>query len=73
MNQKFLINDDFHFNSQFQAWVFTAMYSGSLLTFVVKNSAHLKSVTLAIQFDWEENAEAWLENNELDDDTLIYI
>ncbi|GHE96497.1 hypothetical protein [Thalassotalea profundi] len=73
MNQQILINDDFHFSEFHKAWVFTAINSGSLITFVVKKSAELKEITQATKFDWEERAEEWLEENELDDECVIHI
>ena len=73
MNQQFIINDDFHLSKPYQAWTFTAIYSGSLVTFVVDNSGDLKEITQTIKFDWETRAEDWFEVNELDDESLIHI
>lgn len=73
MNQQFLINDDFHFSATYNAWIFTAINSGSLITFIVDNSADLKEITQVTKFDWEEKAEQWFEENELDDESVIHL
>lgn len=73
MNQQFLINDDFHFSATHNSWIFTAINSGSLITFIIDNSAELKEITQATKFDWEEKAEQWLEENELDDESVIHL
>ncbi|XQW85175.1 hypothetical protein ACOYR1_00140 [Thalassotalea piscium] len=73
MNQQLLINDDFHFDTQFNAWIFTAINSGSLITFIVDDSDESKEITQTTKFDWEEMAEAWFEENELDDESVIHL
>ena len=73
MNQQIIINDDFHYDNQHKAWAFTAIDSGNRLTFVVLASENITQVTQSLKFDWEEKAEEWLEENELNGETIIFI
>ena len=73
MNQQILINDDFHFNKHLKAWSFTGIYSGNLLIFIISQSENIQTITQAVKFDWEAKAEEWFEENELDEETTIYL
>ena len=66
MNQSLLFNDDLVFDQQQNAWRFTALFAGELIT-IYFHSIQLKQLTQidsCTKFDLEEVAALWLENNE---------
>ena len=66
MNQAILFNDDLHFDKQQDAWRFTVLLSGQLIT-IYFHSMELKSlgeIDNCTKFDLEEIVELWLEKNE---------
>ena len=72
MNQTILFNDDLQFDEQQDAWRFTALLSGQLIT-IYFHSLQLKSlVTIdsCTKFDLEEIVELWFENHELEGDEI---
>jgi len=65
MNQSILFNDDHHYDTSKQQWIFTGSLSGEQVTVVVESILHQHSkVTDTIKFDWEILVEDWLEHNE---------
>jgi hypothetical protein len=65
MNQAILLNDDHHYDTAKQRWVFTGMLSGEHIMVVVDSTLTQQSnITDAIKFDWEILVEEWLESNE---------
>ena len=72
MNQAILFNDDLVFDKQQDAWSFTALLSGELLT-VYFHSMQLKQlgdIDTGTKFDLEEIVELWLEKNEPEGSTI---
>lgn len=72
MNQAILFNDDLVFDKQQDAWSFTALLSGELLT-VYFHSMQLKqlgNIDTGTKFDLEEIVELWLEKNEPEGSTI---
>ena len=66
MNQAILFNDDLTFDKQEDAWRFTALLSGQVIT-VYFHSMQLKlldEIDNCTKFDLEEIVELWLEQNE---------
>lgn len=66
MNQAILFNDDLAFDKQQDAWRFTALVSGQIMT-IYFHSMQLKllgEIDSCTKFDLEEIVELWLENNE---------
>jgi hypothetical protein len=66
MNQAILFNDDLTFDKQQDAWSFTALLSGQVIT-VYFHSMQLKlldEIDTCTKFDLEEIVELWLEKNE---------
>jgi hypothetical protein len=65
MNQAILFNDDHHYDTTKQQWVFTGSLSGEKVLVVINSRLHQHSIiTDAIKFDWEILVEDWLEHNE---------
>jgi len=66
MNQSILFNDDLTFNEKVNAWHFTGLLNGELITVQIDEKCHhrTKQVTDSIKFDWEDAVEIWLEDNE---------
>ena len=72
MNQSILFNDDLVFNSNEDAWCFTALLSGQSIT-VCFHSIELKQlseISNCTKFDLEDIVELWLENNEPEGNTI---
>jgi len=72
MNQALLFNDDLVFDKQQDAWRFTALLSGQLIT-IYFHSMQLKllgEIDNCTKFDLEEIVEIWLEKNEPEDDEI---
>lgn len=72
MNQAILFNDDLIFDEQQDAWRFTALLSGQLIT-IYFHSMQLKllgEIDNCTQFDLEEIVELWLEKNEPECDVI---
>jgi len=72
LNQAILFNDDLQFDEQQDAWCFTALLSGQLIT-IYFHSFQLKSlVTIdsCTKFDLEEIVELWFEKHELEGDDI---
>jgi len=66
LNQAILFNDDLIFDAQQDAWCFTALLSGQLIT-IYFHSIQLKllgEIDSCTKFDLEEIVELWLEKNE---------
>ncbi len=66
MNQAILFNDDLIFDEKQEAWCFTALLSGQVIT-VYFHSMQLKQlveIDTCTKFDLEEVVELWLEKNE---------
>jgi len=66
MNQAILFNDDLIFDKVQDAWCFTALLSGQVIT-VYFHSMQLKllgEIDTCTKFDLEEIVELWLEKNE---------
>jgi hypothetical protein len=66
MNQTFIFNDDIEFDTQHDAWRFTALLSGQRIT-IYFHSIQLKrlnKIDSCTKYDLEEFAELWLEKNE---------
>ncbi len=72
MNQAILFNDDLIFDEQQDAWRFTALLSGQLIT-IYFHSIQLKvlgEIDSCTKFDLEEVVELWLEKNEPEGDAI---
>jgi len=72
LNQAILFNDDLLFDEQQDAWRFTALLSGQLIT-VYFHSMQLKllgQIDNCTKFDLEEVVELWLEKNEPEGDVI---
>ena len=72
MNQAILFNDDLVFDEQQDAWCFTALLSGQLIT-IYFHSMQLKligQIDSCTKFDLEEVVELWLEKNEPEGDII---
>jgi hypothetical protein len=66
MNQAILFNDDLVFDKRQDAWCFTALLSGELITIYI-HSMQLKQlgeIDSCTKFDLEEVVELWLEKHE---------
>lgn len=72
MNQAILFNDDLIFDGQHDAWCFTALMAGQLITvyFHSQQLKKLKSIDSCTKFDLEETVEIWLEKNELEGNVI---
>lgn len=66
MNQAILFNDDLHFDSAQQAWCFTGIVSGQMITIYFHSFSlgRLSEIDRCTIFDLEEIAELWFEENE---------
>lgn len=66
MNQAILFNDDLIFDKQHDAWCFTALLAGELITiyFHSMQLKQLEEIDSCTKFDLEEIVELWLEKNE---------
>lgn len=71
MNQAILFNDDHVYNQEKQSWVFTGLYSGQLLTIYIKSEQ--TDISQSDKFEWEEIVEDWLEDNEPDQTSSIFL
>ena len=72
MNQAILFNDDLIFDAQQDAWCFTALLSGQIIT-IYFHSIQLKllgEIDSCTKFDLEEIGELWLEKNEPEGNTI---
>lgn len=72
MNQAILFNDDLTFDSQQDAWRFTALLSGQRIT-IYFHSIQLKQLSIidsCTKYDLEEIVELWLEKNEPEGDNI---
>jgi len=72
LNQAILFNDDLIFDEQQDAWRFTALLSGQLIT-IYFHSIQLKvlgEIDSCTKFDLEEVVELWLEKNEPEGDAI---
>jgi len=72
LNQAILFNDDLAFDEQQDAWCFTALLSGQLIT-IYFHSMQLKligQIDSCTKFDLEEVVELWLEKNEPEGDII---
>jgi len=66
MNQAILFNDDHHYDTELQHWIFTGILSGENVQIIVDTTTDQHVIiTDAVKFDWEILVEDWLENNEL--------
>ena len=72
MNQSILFNDDLSFNETHHAWSFTGLVNGQYFSVFIAEKYHSKEqlVSNTTKFDWEEQAEDYLENHELDSQTI---
>ena len=72
MNQQILFNDDFMFDKKLLLWSATAMISGQVVTihFHSNQLNKLREIDQKTQFDLEETAELWLEENELESNEI---
>jgi len=66
MNQAILFNDDLRFDSDKDAWKFTGLISGQLVTiyFHSMQLKQLSEIDQCTKYDLEEITELWLEENE---------
>jgi len=74
MNQAIIFNDDLIFNREFDAYCFTGLLSGEVITIYI-HSVQLKQLSeidTCTKFDLEEIVELWLEKNE-PEGNLIHI
>jgi len=72
VNQAILFNDDLTFDKQQDAWCFTVLLSGQVIT-VYFHSMQLKQLSeidTCTKFDLEEIVELWLEKNEPEGNTI---
>ncbi|MCP4325870.1 MAG: hypothetical protein GY787_29360 [Alteromonadales bacterium] len=72
MNQAILFNDDLTFDKAHGAWRISAQYSG-LLLFIYFHSEMLSQkskLDSATKFDLEEQAESWLERNDITEQSI---
>ncbi len=72
MNQAILFNDDLAFDSEQDAWYFTALLSAQIIT-IYFHSLQLKNldeIDTCTKFDLEEIVELWLEKNEPEENTI---
>lgn len=72
MNQAILFNEDLMFDEQQDAWRFTALLSGELITIYI-HSMQLKQlgeIDSCTKFDLEEIVELWLEKNEPEESVI---
>ncbi len=72
MNQAILFNEDLTFDKQQDAWCFTVLLSGQVIT-VYFHSMQLKQLSeidTCTKFDLEEIVELWLEKNEPEGNTI---
>lgn len=72
MNQAILFNDDLVFNTQQDAWSFTALLAGQQVTifFHSLQLKRLEKIDQCTKFDLEEIVELWLEKNEPEGNTI---
>ncbi|WP_448567549.1 hypothetical protein [Thalassotalea ganghwensis] len=71
MNQSLIINDDVHYDNSFQAWCFTALLNGQLLTVVLSDQINPNlNVDQSLKFDWEGRLEDWIEDNDIEQSTI---
>lgn len=75
MNQRIIFNEDFVFDTEKLAWCFSGLVSGELITIFVAEKYYSRKqvITSEVQFDWEEVAEDWLEDNEPDENQCIWL
>lgn len=65
MNQSILFNDDHHYDTLQQQWVFTGILSGEKVQIVVTSKLDQHAaISDELKFDWEIITEDWLEDNE---------
>lgn len=66
MNQAILFNDDLTFDKQYDAYRFTGLLAGEVITiyFHSMQLKNLNEVDNCTKFDLEEVVELWLEKNE---------
>jgi len=66
MNQGIIFNDDLTFDKQQDAYCFTALLAGEVITiyFQSKQLKSLDEIDTCTKYDLEEVAELWLEKNE---------
>jgi hypothetical protein len=72
MNQAILFNDDLLFDNEQDAWRFTAILSGQVIT-VYFHSVQLKAlgqIDNCTKFYLEDIVELWLEKNEPEDEEI---
>jgi len=69
MNQAILFNDDLIFDKQQDAWRFTFLLSGQVITayFHSMQLKQLGKIDTCTKFDLEDIVELWLEKNEPED------
>ncbi|MFD2165831.1 hypothetical protein ACFSJY_06090 [Thalassotalea euphylliae] len=72
MNQSILFNDDLAFDQDKDAWRFTGLMAGQLITiyFHSPKLKHLASIDQCTKYDLEEVVELWLEKNEPEDNEI---
>ncbi len=66
MNQSIIFNDDLHYNKQHDAWSFSGIYEGQIIS-IYFHSFELQQLSVidrCTQYDLEEITELWLEKNE---------
>jgi len=75
MNQALLFNDDLSFNSQHNAWCFTAMLVGQCHTIYFHSFSlgRLSEIDTCTKYDLEEVAELWFEKNEPENNEIHII
>jgi hypothetical protein len=66
MNQGILFNDDLMFDKKHDAYCFTALLAGEVITiyFHSMQLKHLNEIDTCTKFDLEDIVELWLEKNE---------
>ncbi|WOH36493.1 hypothetical protein RI844_14065 [Thalassotalea fonticola] len=71
MNQAILFNDDHSYIVAKKIWHFTGLMSGNLINIYIAHST--STASQADKFDWEEQVEEWLEDNEPDENNEIWL
>jgi len=72
MNQAILFNDDLTFDRKHDAYRFTGLLSGEVITIYFHSIQlkHLAEIDRCTKFDLEEIVELWLEKNELEENVI---
>ncbi len=72
MNQTILFNDDLIFDKTNDAYCFTALLAGEIISIYFHSIQlkHLTKIDTCTKFDLEEVVELWLEKNEPEGNTI---